>query len=74
MSVKGSWPELAIDPVGERDSLKPREYLERFVAQGARVPKLQDEAPRDETITRTYTVAKPNGGNMRVRLTFFPTV
>lgn len=36
------------------------------------MPRLVDEANRDETLTRTFQVHKPNGGKMPVRVTFRP--
>lgn len=36
------------------------------------MPRLQDEAPRDETITRTFQIKKPNGGTLPVRVAFRP--
>lgn len=36
------------------------------------MPRLVDEAARDETITRTFQIKKPNGGTLPVRVTFRP--
>jgi hypothetical protein len=36
------------------------------------VPRLIDEAPADETITRTFQIKKPNGGTLPVRVAFRP--